>query len=352
MANMPNSKISLLYIMKALIEKTDEAHALSTEDLIAYLAENNLEAEDKKVRRDLEVLREFGFDIDYRGRHRYYLATRPLEFDELTMLVDALQSSPALTEEMTDFLIGRLEAFVSESQREQLDRRIDVPGRIKMENQGVLGNVDIIQDAMRRGKQVSFRYREYNDDCKLVLRRDKPYTYTPLSLVYVDEYYYLMCFNAYFAEKEGGRWANPYRVDRMVEVQVSDEDAVHHPLVSSFRLGEQVTPSFGVYAADMKTVKLQFRETAGRKNAQGWPLRSPMNVIVDKFGQDVQVYRGEDGIVTVVAKAPSSPQFWGWLMEINASENAAGVKLVYPSEEVETYKGWLKAQLETYGEQE
>ena len=58
MANMPNSKLSVLYIMKALIEKTDEAHALSTEDLIAYLAENNLEAEEKKIRRDLEVLRE------------------------------------------------------------------------------------------------------------------------------------------------------------------------------------------------------------------------------------------------------------------------------------------------------
>ena len=171
-----------------------------------------------------------------------------------------------------------------------------------------------------------------------------------MHLVYDKEYYYLMCFNAYFAEKEGGRWANPYRVDRMIDVKVSEQDAVRNPLISNYKLEEQVSPSFGIWATDKKTVKLRFKETVGRKNPQGRPLRSPMNVLVDKFGNDMQVFRGEDGMVTVVTKAPSSPQFWGWLMEINSSENSVGVKLVYPSDEVEKYKKWLKAQLEMYEE--
>ena len=355
MAGRPNSKLVLLHIMKALIERTDENHDLTLEDIGAYLAEHDLEAEGKKIVRDLDALREFGFDIDSRrggnNENHYFLATRPLEMEQLMLLADALQSTPAITENMTDYLISQLRQFASESQREALDRQIQVPGRVKMVNEGTLRNVDIIQDAMRKHKQVKFRYKEYNDAGELVFRREKPYEYTPLALVYIDEYYYLMCFNAYFAEKNM-RWANPYRVDRMVEVEVSEEDFADDPRITGFKLEDYVTPSFGVYAADKKTVELEFTPAAGRTNAKGWPLRSPMNVIVDKFGTDVRLYPGKDGKVKVVAKAPFQPQFWGWLMEINASENSAGIKLVGPSEAVNAYKGWLKAQLEMYEEPE
>ena len=236
MANMPNSKISLLYIMKALIEKTDETHALSTEDLIAYLAENDLEAEEKKVRRDLEVLREFGFDIEFRGRHRYYLATRPLEIEELTMLVDAVQSSSAITEEDTEIITEALKAFASDDQKKMIDRRVEVPARIKVRNNSVFHNLDTIQQAMREKKQNEFGYTSYRDTGESYLRHPKNsnrYVLTPIRLVYVCEHYYMLTFNEEHADTEDGRWMNPYRVDRMVNVKVADIPAVKDPRIAN-----------------------------------------------------------------------------------------------------------------------
>ena len=76
MAKSVASKKRTLSIMEALLEKSDEAHRLSTNDLLEMLEREGISTNRKSIYDDVEVLRSFGMDIRY-TRERpggYYLA--------------------------------------------------------------------------------------------------------------------------------------------------------------------------------------------------------------------------------------------------------------------------------------
>ena len=354
MANQPNKKQRLLAELKILMEMTDADHPMDTIDIIGELAGTyDIEVERKAVQNDLKALTEMGFTISEAKRGNYYFDARPFDMEQLILLVDAAQSAPFLTEKMTDELIGGIKGLTSVHQRALLERRIEVPSRVKMANDEVLRNLDVIQQAMREKKQVSFQYTEYTDSREVKAKHGgKHYTWTPIRLVYSNEYYYLITFNPKYVDIEGGRWASPYRVDRMKNVRVSDLDAESNPLVANYRREDQESPSFGVYAAEKVPITLEFdavpnrRWPEGRGAQSGKSMPSPMNAIVDKFGTGVQTIVSGDK-VRVYAKAQLSPQFFGWLMELDP---AFGVRLIFPREAVERYRRRLEDTLKMYPE--
>ena len=116
----------------------DDVNGVTTQEIVEELAYYGIDAERKGIYRDMNALREFGYKIEQRGGKEWYLATRPMDLQEMIMLVDAVQSSPFLTEELTDRLIGRIQQLASIDQRKLLQKRIEVPGRVKMDNEGVL----------------------------------------------------------------------------------------------------------------------------------------------------------------------------------------------------------------------
>ena len=90
-----HQKLKLLYLMQMLYEQTDEAHGLTTPELIEGLAERGVDAERKSIYRDLETLRSFGLAIEKLPTRpvSYALASRTFSAAELMLLVDAVQSS-------------------------------------------------------------------------------------------------------------------------------------------------------------------------------------------------------------------------------------------------------------------
>jgi predicted DNA-binding transcriptional regulator YafY len=100
MAKNSNQKLKILYIMKMLRQETDEGHGLTMSSIIDRLNAEGVKAERKSIYDDIEQLREFGVDIITRKGQttEYYIGSRDFEFPELTLLVDAVQSSKFLTE--------------------------------------------------------------------------------------------------------------------------------------------------------------------------------------------------------------------------------------------------------------
>jgi len=90
-----NVKLKILYLMKILLETTDEQHQLTVNDLIEKLGEYGITAERKSIYSDIELLREFGPDIicEKCRANKYFVATRDFELPELKLMVDAVQSS-------------------------------------------------------------------------------------------------------------------------------------------------------------------------------------------------------------------------------------------------------------------
>lgn len=326
MANKPNSKLITLMVFRILFENTDANHGITMAQILEKLYEVGLESERKKIGSDIKTLREFGFDIEFsRSSSEYRLVDRPFEIEELTLLLDTIQSSLFLTESMTNKLIKKIQSMGSRYQKDLLHKRIEVPGRIKMQNKKVFKNLDLIQQAMREKKQVTFKYGNYNTEKELVPRRKANYTHTPVKLVYADECYYLIVYNAYYDN------IHPYRVDRMIDVEVSDIPAIRNSTIANYRLSEQESPSFGIFASKVAIVELEFSD------------ETIMNPIIDKFGEDVVLRERENGTFSARGRVNLSPLFYGWLLEMSTS-----IKLVSPVSAVEEYKSYLRDTLSMY----
>ena len=108
MARGVNQKIRLLYLMRIMLERTDDEHGLTLEEITAALAEYGIEAERKTLYDDIETLQIFGIDIDKRkGKTmRYHVASRGFELPELKLLVDAVQSSKFITHKKSNELMA------------------------------------------------------------------------------------------------------------------------------------------------------------------------------------------------------------------------------------------------------
>ena len=100
MARNPRQKQKLLYLQKILLEKTDENHGLTVNELISELKAYGITAERKSIYDDLHILENFGLDIQCEKSRtvRYFIGARDFQISELKLLVDAIQSSKFKTE--------------------------------------------------------------------------------------------------------------------------------------------------------------------------------------------------------------------------------------------------------------
>lgn len=63
MPKSSNQKLKLIYLMKILLERTDETHGITMSEIIDALAAYDISAERKSLYSDIENLRLYGLDI-------------------------------------------------------------------------------------------------------------------------------------------------------------------------------------------------------------------------------------------------------------------------------------------------
>ncbi|MEG1743325.1 MAG: WYL domain-containing protein, partial [Clostridia bacterium] len=80
-----NQKFKILYLMKIMLELTDDRHSLSLAEILSLLSEYNVTAERKSIYDDFEVLRLYGINIEQKRDKttEYYVADRTFEMPEL-----------------------------------------------------------------------------------------------------------------------------------------------------------------------------------------------------------------------------------------------------------------------------
>ena len=253
MANHPKAKLKILYVMRILQEETDAEKGLTLREIIERLGEYGIPAERKGLYRDIETLREFGFDIQTYQRNpvQYAIAQRDFSLSELMLLVDAVESCKFLTEHQSRMLTTNLKRLASDNQRALLDRRIHVPGRITSKSDSVFGNIDTLHDAQRRQLKVEFKYYKYGVDGKRYATNDgKKHVVTPVGITFTDGYYYLTAWND---EHEG---MTEFRIDRMDELCVSSERATRNDEITHHAFEGDEYELFGRFGGDPVTAVL------------------------------------------------------------------------------------------------
>ncbi|MBS6162288.1 MAG: WYL domain-containing protein, partial [Clostridiales bacterium] len=201
----PNQKLKLLYLMKILMQETDEAHPLSLAQLVEKLEGYGVEAERKSLYDDMEVLRVFGIDIEKTGSRNcvYYVGSRTFEVAELKLLVDAVQASKFITRKKSSDLIKKMESLASVYEAGTLQRQVYVGNRVKTMNESIYYNVDKLHTAIYDDKKISFRYTDWAVDFtagarvkRQVRKNGRRYAVSPWALTWNNENYYLVGFDA------------------------------------------------------------------------------------------------------------------------------------------------------------
>ena len=327
MAKSANQKSKLLMLYRILLERTDEENPLSTVQIIDYLEQNGIGAERKSIYDDMETLKLMGVDVQSRkGRGAgWFIGERDFELPELKLLMDAVQSCRFITQRKSDALIRKLEKLASVPQARQLQRQVYVSGRIKTMNESIYYNVDKLHMAVAGQKVITFKYFDYNMKKEKVFRQEgRRYTVTPFGLLWDNENYYLAAFDHNKSQ------LRHYRVDKMWEIVLTTLPRQGEQEQKSFHLGDYAQKHFGMYRGEEVNVTLRGEARM-------------VNVVLDRFGQDVMLIPDGAEHFTVTLPVMVSPQFFGWLFGLEG-----GVQILRPQRVVEQYREHLRKQLENY----
>lgn len=319
MAKSEGQKLKILYILRMLEENTDEAHPMTTAEIINRLEAEGISCERKTVYSDIARLTDFGYDIIQVSNRRgggYYLANRDFELAELKLLVDAVQSSRFITPKKSRELIRKLERMAGKHDAGKLQRQVYVVGRVKTENESIYYNIDNIHRAIQEDRQLAFIYLEWNLEKKLV-PRGGPRRVSPWALIWREENYYLAARDA----KDGV--LKHYRVDKMGSVEVLEEKREGLEQLGNLKLTDYTNRTFGMFSGEEETVTLRF------------PNRL-VGVALDQFGREADIRPTENETFRIRARVAVSGQFFGWLAGIGPEAEIVG-----PERTREQYRQWL-----------
>lgn len=200
MPKSSNQKLKLIYLMKILLERTDETHSITMPEMIDALAAYGISAERKSLYNDIENLRVYGLDIigiQEDRTYSYHIGNRQFELAELKLLVDSVQSAKFITVKKSNELIKKIEGLASKYEASQLHRQVFVAGRVKTMNESIYYNVDRIHTAIAENSRITFQYFQWNVDKKIELRHDGAlYEVSPWALSWDDENYYLIAYDS------------------------------------------------------------------------------------------------------------------------------------------------------------
>lgn len=322
-----NQKMKILYIMKILLEKTDEEHVLSMQEILDELGRYDIKAERKSIYDDIEALRLFGLDIVNRKERPagYYVAGRQFELPELKLLVDAVQSSKFITTKKSNELIKKIESLTSKYEAGHLQRQVFVTNRIKAMNESIYYNVDKIHSAISENVQIAFQYFEWTVEKEMRLKKNgEKYCISPWALTWDDENYYLIGF-----DKEADM-VKHYRVDKMKSIEILKEKRLGKEHFIHFDTADYAKKMFGMFGGEEIGLTLRMDDHF-------------IGVMIDRFGKDITVRSRRDGTFDAKIKVAVSGQFFGWLSGLGT-----GAVIVSPAEVAEDYKQYLHNILAQY----
>ena len=319
-----HQKEKILRIMDALLHNTDEQHPMNAQQLISMLKQYGIRAERKSIYADVETLQHFGIDVNKTGQvnRGYYVGSREFELAELKLLVDAVQCSKFITKKKSEDLIKKLEHLTNKYAAKELRRQVYVTGRVKTSNERIFYSIDQIHMAIHDNCKVKFQYASWNLKKELVPRKNgEYYVVSPIALVWDDENYYLVAYDA------AAELVKHYRVDKILNLQLlENESREGEAYIREFNSAEYAKSTFGMFRGEEKDITLKCKKEL-------------VGSMIDRFGTDIMILGTHDTKCEEVhfhTNIAISDRFFGWLAGFSGQ-----VTIEKPAEVVCQYKEWL-----------
>ncbi len=304
MAGVKNSKLKLLYLAEIFEKKTDEDNLISANKICDELEKLGVTAERKSIYKDIDVLREYGYDIIHVGSRSsggYFLGERKFELAEIRLLSDAVQAANFISPKKTRELVEKIESFASDKQAKILHSQVYVDNRPKCKNEEIFYTITFLDEAITKGVKVKFTYtrRKITEEFKTATE-DKIFTVSPYALIWSDDHYYVVCNN----EKYNNLMH--LRIDRIKQVHILDEKARHFSEVSSYKssfdAADYASKLFNMYSGEQKPIELICENEL-------------LETMMDRFGERVRVQKVDDEHFLLRTNAAISDGLVAWVLQ-------------------------------------
>ncbi len=366
MNTTPPKKMLIISILDILRKYTDENHRLSQRDIMEILEkEYQLKADRKSVARNIGNLIEFGYNIQYSETVRmipvkdkdtgktvidpetgkpqleesYMLSDFYFENDftdsELRLLIDSILFSKHIPYNQCKQLIEKIEGLSNCYFRSKVRHIRNLPENLP-ENKELFYTIEILDEAISKGKQVKFKYCSYGVDKKLHPRTDcegdvREYIINPYQMVATNGRYYLICnYDKY------DNVAN-YRVDKIKDIKLLDTPAKPVRNVKGFENGLDLPRHMAehIYMFTGESVLVTFRAK-----------KFILNEVIDWLGRDIEIIaETEDEFIAKVRMNYEAMRCW-------ALQYARHVRVLSPQTLAEQIKEDLRQSMENYEDRE
>lgn len=308
MADKGYTKLKLLYIKDFLEKYSDEDNPVSTEQIIEMLAEKGINCERKSIYSDIKTLKDYGVDISAERfpRAGYSILSREFELPELRLLIDAVLAASFITQKKSKELINKIGTLCSEGQRKLIEGQVYIDNRVKCSNEEIYYNIDILNRAIQKQRQVSFVYQKRTvcDSEEGYVLSEKEFRVSPYALIWSNDHYYLVANN----EKYDNLMHT--RIDRMKKVEISDKRARNFSEVSPYKKffdsADYSGKIFNMFSGDTQRLELCCDN-------------SILEEMLDRFGTDTTLKKSakEDSFI-LTTKCVISEGLVSWLMQFGS----------------------------------
>ena len=319
MYTTPPKKMLILNILDILKKYSDENHRLSARDIGDRLEREYSQKVDRKaIKRNLMNLIDFGYNVEYSETVRinksgeeetiysdWYL-NREFVDAELRLLIDSLLFSKHIPYNQCKDLIEKLEGLSNTYFKSKVKHIRTMPEKLQ-ENKSLFYTIEVLDEAISRGKRVQFYYvGEYGTDKKPRLRNNQDGTITtykvnPYQMAATNGRYYLICTHKYYPDT-----VTNYRVDRIKDIKLLEEEpAAPVNDIPALKNGLDLPKHMAenIYMFGGESVQVKFR-------AKKYIIKD----VMDWFGYDIRFENENDDEVDVIVRVNESAMLY-WSLQ-------------------------------------
>lgn len=352
-------RILLIDILRVLARHTDEENPIKQKEIIEKLTEDfkydyeDLYSKRKTVKNNIDKLLEYSKcsdmnEIMYEESSRQVKGKVYKEFSnfnyvhdfthgELRLIIDSILFSKQIPSSQREELIEKLTENLASKHFKSGINHVRAMSDNELTNKELFYNIEILDEAIRNRKQVSFMYNQYDVDEKsnLVLTprlsRDgspREYLINPYQMVATNGRYYLICNYDYFDT------LSHYRLDRITNIKLVDQERKPIKEIKGQKrkldLQTYMKEHIYMFAGESVTASLRFKKHV-------------LSEFIDWFGtEDISFSnQTEDEITARVKVNKEAMRKW-------ALQYAIHVTVLSPDDLVENIKADLRQALEKY----
>ena len=289
-------KLALIRIWQILKEYSDTKHPMTQEDIAKHLEKDyGIVIERKAISRNLSLLKEAGVDIDS-GRNGSYLTSRDFENSELHLLIDGILCSRHISAAHSKDLIERICGLSNKYFKSGVKSIYSVNDWNKTDNQALFYNIELIDEAIQSGRQISYDYNKYGADKKL--HKSAHHIMSPYQMVLSNQRYYLMALSE--------KWQNMafHKLDRITNMEILDVPATPIRSVPGYEKGidyKELSTGLPYLFTDRPTrIELLANTDA-------------IDQLIEWFGRDIRINPvavDPDKVSVSIIASPNAMEFW------------------------------------------